>query len=60
MKPTAQRVREAEAAHRARGEKEIRVWVPNRPDAIAAIRALAVKLCAEANETSNPPSERDG
>ena len=47
-KGKAQRVREAEAAHRAQGEKEIRLWVPNTPDAIAKVRRLAAELCAEA------------
>ena len=46
-KSTAQRVREAEASHRARGEREIRLWVPANPEAIAQVRELAAKLCAE-------------
>jgi hypothetical protein len=46
-KPTAQRVREAEASHRARGEREIRLWVPDTPEAVRQIRELAAKLCAE-------------
>ena len=47
-KGRAQRVREAEAAHRARGEREIRCWVPNTPEAVAQVRQLAARLCAEA------------
>lgn len=46
-KTTAQRVREAEASHLARGEKQIRVWVPDRPDDLKQVRDLAKKLCAE-------------
>jgi hypothetical protein len=46
-KTTAQRVREAEAAHRARGEKEIRVWVPDAAEAIEKVRELARKLCVK-------------
>lgn len=45
-KSTAQRVREAEAFHRARGEKALRVWVPDNPDAIRQVRELAARLCA--------------
>lgn len=50
MKNRAQRVREAEAAHEARGEKQIRVWVPDNPDDIAKVRQLALELCAQAQE----------
>jgi hypothetical protein len=50
-KSTAQRVREAEASHRERGEKNIRVWVPDTPDAIRQVRELASKLCAERDAT---------
>lgn len=46
-KSTAQRVREAEASHLARGEKNIRVWVPDTPAAIQQVRDLAAKLRAE-------------
>jgi len=46
-KSTAQRVREAEASHRARGEREIRLWLPNDPDLIREFRELAAKLCAD-------------
>lgn len=45
-KTTAQRVREAEASHLARNEKQIRVWVPDHPDDIEAVRKLARDLCA--------------
>lgn len=45
-KPTSQRVRKAEASHRERGERELRVWVPDNPDDIAAVRELARELCA--------------
>lgn len=50
MKNKAQRVREAEAAHEARGEKQIRVWVPDNPDDIAKVRQLAAELCGHAQE----------
>lgn len=46
-KSTAQRVRETEASHRARGEREIRLWVPDNPAAIQQVRNLAAKLRAE-------------
>lgn len=49
-KSTAQRVREAEASHRQRGEREIRVWVPDTDEAKAEIREHAARLCAEALE----------
>lgn len=47
VKTNAQRVREAEASHRAQGEKQIRVWVPNQPEPISLVRELAKKLCLE-------------
>lgn len=49
-KSTAQRVREAEASHLARGQKQIRVWVPDTDEAKAEIREHAARLCAEAQE----------
>lgn len=54
-KSAAQRVREAEASHRARGEREIRLWVPDTLEAIRQIRNLAAKLRKDARpRTSNP------
>jgi hypothetical protein len=47
-KSKVQRVREAEAGHRARGEKQIRLWVPNEIEVIAQIRTIAAKFCDEA------------
>ncbi len=44
-KTTAQRVREAEAAHQKRGERQIRVWVPDQAEAIEQVRSLAAALC---------------
>jgi hypothetical protein len=41
-KSTAQRVREAEAMHRARGEREVRVWVP--ADRAEEIRTIAAAM----------------
>jgi hypothetical protein len=38
-------VRRSEAKKRGRGLKEIRVWVPDDPDSIKAIRAMAALLC---------------
>lgn len=46
-KSKAQRVREAEAAHRARGERQIRVWVPDIPEAIDQVRRQAAQLCSQ-------------
>lgn len=52
-KSTAQRVREAEASHRERGEKQIRVWVPaDPPEDEEAVRSLARELCAKRNPQS--------
>ena len=49
-KPKAQRVREAEASHRARGEKQIRVWVPDPAkfgaEAANRVRKVAAEECA--------------
>lgn len=42
----AQSVRAAEAKHRDRGEREIRVWVPDNHEAISMVRELAKRLCA--------------
>jgi len=53
-KTTAQRVREAEAAHIARGERQIRVWVPDNPEAVARVRALAAELCEAAKFPDTP------
>lgn len=50
LKDRAQRVREAEAAHRARGEREIRVWVPDNDVDKEKVRRLAAELCAQALE----------
>lgn len=60
-KSTAQRVREAEASHRARGEREIRVWVPDSPAKIKQIRDLANRLCkaAQAQTKPNANSEQE-
>jgi hypothetical protein len=44
-KTKAQSVRDAEAKHRARGEREIRVWVPATDEAIEKVRSLARRLC---------------
>jgi hypothetical protein len=44
-KTTAQRVRETEAAKRARGLHEPRsLWVPNDPPALSHMRSEAAKL----------------
>ena len=51
-KSTAQRVREAEASHLARGEREIRLWVPDNPEDIEAVRSLARELCAKRSPKS--------
>lgn len=53
-KSNAQRVREAEASHIARGEKQIRLWVPTKnPEDEQAVRKLAKSLCDKrANESS--------
>ena len=54
-KTTAQRVREAEAAHRARGERQVRVWVPDTPEDVQQVRDLAATLCAKrAGQTEGP------
>lgn len=53
-KTTAQRVREAEASHRARGEKQLRVWVPNNPESVEAVRRLARELCDTAQKEQEP------
>lgn len=53
-KTNAQRVREAEASRRARGEREIRVWVPDTPEAKQQVRDLARRLCAENAVRHNP------
>jgi len=41
--PTA--VRASEAKRKALGQKQIHVWVPNVPEIIAKVRALAKELC---------------
>ena len=46
-KTPAQRVRETEARKRAAGLKQIRIWVPDDPDSIAAVRAAARALCGK-------------
>ena len=47
-KTTAQRVREAEASHRERGERQIKVWVrADFPEDAEAIRTLARELLAK-------------
>lgn len=51
-KPPAQRVREVEASRRARGEREIRVWVPDNPKDIETVRSLAKELCAKRSPKS--------
>jgi hypothetical protein len=56
-KPTAQRVREAEASHRARGEREIRLWVPDDPDAIQQVRDLAHALRAQRDQPFTPEDD---
>ncbi|MTJ93570.1 MAG: hypothetical protein F8N36_12000 [Desulfovibrio sp.] len=60
-KTKAQRVREAEAGHLARNEKQIRVWVPNRAGDIRQVRDLAASLCAarDQREQCAPSLERD-
>jgi hypothetical protein len=51
VKTPAERVRDSEASRRARGEKQLRVWVPNPkiygPEDEKQVRDLAAKLCAE-------------
>lgn len=47
-KTPAQRVREVEASRRARGEREVRLWLPDDPDTIQRFRDEATKACREA------------
>lgn len=52
-KSTAQRVREAEASHRARGERQIKVWVrADFPEDAEAIRSLAKELLTKRSQES--------
>lgn len=44
MTELSERVRKAEAKRKAAGMREIRVWVPDDPAAIAAVRDLAKSL----------------
>lgn len=48
-KSTAQRVREAEAMHKARGERQVKVWVPKgaSQQELQALRDHAAALCAK-------------
>lgn len=48
-KSTAQRVREAGEMHKAKGERQIKVWVPDKPEAVEQVRTLAAKLCKDAD-----------
>lgn len=41
-----------EASRRARGEREIRLWVPDNPEDIEAVRSLARELCAKRSPKS--------
>ncbi len=50
-KPLSQRVRDVEARRRSQGQREIRVWVPDDPDAIARVRDLAIHLCKKEEES---------
>ena len=45
MTEASERVRKSEAKRRSRGFKEIRVWVPDDPAAIATVKSLAKSLC---------------
>lgn len=51
-KSNAQRVREAGEMHKAKGERQVKVWVPNNAEAIRQIRELAAKL--RHSEEANP------
>lgn len=52
---TAIYVRRCEAAKRAKGLREIRVWVPDTPEAIAAVRAVARNLIEETDAQQSSP-----
>ena len=45
-KSGADRVADHRRARAARGEKEIRVWVPDSPEAVRRVQDLAAHLCA--------------
>lgn len=45
MTEASERVRKAEAKRKAAGMREIRVWVPDDPAAIATVKGLAKALC---------------
>ena len=44
-KTNAERVREAEAKRIARGQKQIRLWLPDDPNIIEAFRKAAQEAC---------------
>ena len=46
-KTPAEKVRDTEARKRASGLREIRVWVPDNAEAVAALREAAARLCAD-------------
>ena len=53
VKSLSERVRESEDARRARGEKQIRVWVPaDPPEDEQAVRSLARELCTKRSPKS--------
>lgn len=52
-KSTAQRVREAVEMHKARGERQIKLWLPDDPDTIQRFRDEAAKACQDAQAKSD-------
>ena len=47
-KPIAQRVKETAERHRARGERQIKLWLPDDDDVIQQFRDAATKACKDA------------
>lgn len=56
-KPLSQRVRETSARKRARGLKEIRVWVPDYSEAVQEVRELARRLSGEKRISRMPGTD---
>ena len=51
MTDLSQRVRKSEAKRLALGQRQIKVWVPDTPEDIAAVRVVAKALCDSASST---------